>query len=54
MMIYYNPLFEKIEEISNLDYELKFDGKIKVSSTRMEKTKNIVEISNLTYMNNTT
>src|SRR5579859_3393157 len=53
-VIYYNPLFEKIEEIGNLGYELKFDGNINVSPTRSEKTKDSVEISNLTYMDDTT
>src|SRR5579859_4030040 len=53
-VIYYNPLFEKIEEIGNLGYELKFDENINVSPTRNEKIKDSVKISNITYMDDTT
>ena len=53
-VIYYNPLFEKIDNIGNLGYKLEFNGKPIGNEKCFNKINEKIEINNLTYMDDTT
>src|SRR5579859_7016515 len=52
-IIYYNPLFEKIEEIGNLGYKMEFNRISNINVAYSECIKLNIEVNNISFMDDT-